>query len=61
MRKRVKLKPSSFSLLIYVFLAVLGLHCCTWAFSHVESGGCSLVSMHGFLITLASLVVKHRP
>ena len=33
-KRRVKLNPSSSFLLIYSFLAVLGLRCCVWVFSH---------------------------
>ena len=41
--------------LIYLFLTVLGLHCCTGLFSsHGE--GCSPVAIHGFLITRLLLV-----
>ena len=38
-KRRVKLNPSSFFLLIYLFLAVLGLRCCAWAFSHCKKWG----------------------
>ena len=31
----------------YLFLAVLGLHDCAWAFSSCASGGYSLVLVHG--------------
>ena len=40
--------------LIYLFLAVLGLHCCS-SFS-----GLLLVVGRGLLIVVASLVVEHR-
>ena len=41
---------------IYLFMAVLGLHCCP-GFSLVEaSGGSSLVAVCGLLIAVASLV-----
>ena len=43
----------------FLFLAALGLHCCTWAFSScMVSGGYPLVTVHGFLITVASLAVE---
>ena len=43
----------------FLFLAALGLHCCTWAFSScMVSGGYSLVTVHRFLITVASLAVE---
>lgn len=45
-------------LFLYLFLAVLGLHCCT-AFSVITlSGGCSLVVVLGLVITVASLVAE---
>ena len=40
-----------FFLIIFLFLAVLGLNCCT---------GSSLVVVHGRLIAEASLVAEHR-
>ena len=40
-----------FNTFIYLFSAVLGLHCCT---------GFSLVVMHRLLIVVASLVVEYR-
>ena len=44
---------------IYLFLAMLGFRCCT-AFSLVTvSGSYSLVTLHGLLIPMASLVVEH--
>ena len=42
------------------FLAVLGLHCCVWAFSVVVSGGCSPVVVHRLFIAVASLVSEYR-
>ena len=48
------------NLLIYVFLAVLGLHCYMLRLSLVvASRGCSLVAVRGLLIGVASLVVEH--
>ena len=48
------------NLLIYVFLAVLGLHCYMLRLSLVvASRGCSLVAVRGLLIVVASLVVEH--
>ena len=43
--------------LIYLFLAVLGLHCCTWAFSSCSERGLPFIAVHGLLIFVASLVV----
>ena len=46
-------------LFIYLFLAALGLRCCTWAFSSCSEGGLLLVVVHGLVIAVASLVVEH--
>ena len=46
--------------LINLFLAVLGLCCCTLAFSSCGERGLLFVAVHGFLIAVASLVAKHR-
>ena len=46
-----------FSFLIYLFLAALGLHCCTWAFSSCGEWGQLFGAVCGLLIALASLVV----
>ena len=40
---------------IFLFLAVLGLPCCVWAFSSCYSP----VAVHGLLIAMASLVAEH--
>ena len=44
----------------FLFLAVLSLHCCTWAFSSCSERG--LLSSWGAwaLIAVASLVAEHR-
>ena len=44
---------------IYLFLAALGLRCCTWAFSSWGERGLLFVDVHGLLIAVASLVVEH--
>ena len=44
----------------FFFLAVLGLHCCVWAFSSCSERGLLLVAVHGLLIAVASLVAEHR-
>ena len=44
---------------ICLFLAVLGLHCCTGFSLVMESGGYSLASVRGLLIAVASLVAEH--
>ena len=43
-----------------LFLAVLGLHCCTWAFSSCGERGLFFVAVHRLLIAVASLVVEHE-
>ena len=50
---------SFFFKLIYLFLAALGLRCCTWAFSSCGERGLLFVAVHRFLITVASLVAEH--
>ena len=47
-------------LFIYLFLAALGLCCCTWAFSSCSEWGLLFVAVCGLLIAVASLVVEHR-
>ena len=42
-----------------LFLAVLGLHCCTRAFSSCGKQGLLFVVVRGLLIAVASLVVEH--
>ena len=44
---------------IYLFLAVLGLHCCTWVFSSCGEWGLLFVAVHRLLIAVASLVAEH--
>ena len=43
----------------YLFLAVLGLCCCTWAFSSCGEQGLLFVAAHGLLTVVASLVAEH--
>ena len=43
----------------YLFLAALGLCCCTQVFSSCSERGLLFVVVHGLLIAVASLVVKH--
>ena len=47
------------NLLIYLFLAALGLHCCLWAFSSCGEWRPLFVVVHGLLIAVASLVAEH--
>ena len=50
-----------FLIFMYLFLAFLGLHYYTWAFSLVAtSGGYSLAMMPGLLIVVASLISEYR-
>ena len=42
-----------------LFLAVLGLHCCMWAFSSCGEQGLLFTVVHGLLIAVASLVAEH--
>ena len=50
----------SFNLLIYLFLAALGLRCCAQAFSSCGERGLLFVAVRGLLNAVASLVVEHR-
>ena len=45
---------------IYLFMAVLGLHCCDGFSLTVVSGDYSLVVVHWLLMDMVSLVVEHR-
>ena len=49
-----------FIYLIYLFLAVLGLRCCAWAFSSCSELGLLFVAVHGLLVAVASLAAEHR-
>ena len=51
---------SFFSLFVYLFMAVLGLHCCMRAFSSCGERGLLFVTVHVLLIVVASLIVEHR-
>ena len=44
---------------IYLFLAVLGLHCCARALSSCGERGLLFVAVRGLLIAVASLVAEH--
>ena len=46
-------------LFIYLFLAVLGLCCCTRAFSSCRERGLLFIAVRGLLIAVASLVEEH--
>ena len=43
-----------------LFLAALGLHCCSWAFSSCGGWGLLFIAVSGLLIAVASFVVEHR-
>ena len=45
--------------ILFYFLAVLGLHCCTRAFSSCGERGLLFIAVHGILIAAASIVVEH--
>ena len=44
---------------LLIYLAALGLSCCTWAFSSCGKQELLLVAVHGLLIAVASLVALH--
>ena len=48
-----------FTLFIYLFLAALGLRCCTRAFSSYGERGLHFIVVHGLLTAVASLVAEH--
>ena len=56
-----KLTLLFFKIFIYLlFLAVLGLLCCTGAFSSCGEQGLLFVAVCGLLMAVASLVAEHR-
>ena len=46
--------------IFFLFLAVVGLRCCTWAFSSCGEWGLLFIAVHGVLIAVASLVCGTR-
>ena len=44
---------------LFIYLAVLGLRCCVWAFSSCGEQGLLFVAVRGLLIVVASLVAEH--
>ena len=48
-----------FIIIIYLFLAVLDLHCCSWPFSGCGEQGLFVV-VRGLLVVMAFLVAQHR-
>ena len=60
-----KLPTSTFfffliNLFIYLFLAALGLRCCTRAFSSCSKPGLLLIAVRWLLTAVSSLVAEHR-
>ena len=47
-------------LLLFIILAVMGLHCHTQVFSSCSEQGLLRVAQHTLLIVLASLTAEHR-
>ena len=47
-------------IIIYLFLAALDLHCCSWAFSSCGGQGLLFVVVRGLLIVMTFLVEQHR-
>ena len=50
---------SAFFFFFNLFLAALGLRCCTWAFSICGEWGLLFIAVRGLLTAVASLVAKH--
>ena len=46
-------------MVLFFFLAALGLHCCVWAFSSCGEWGLLFIVVHGLLVSVASLVAEH--
>ena len=53
-------KSTSFCFLIYLFLAVLGLHFCARAFSSCGKRGPLFIAVRGPLTIVASLAAEHK-
>ena len=47
------------NLLIYLFLAALGLCCCVRAFSNCTERGLLFTAVHGLVVAVGSLVAEH--
>ena len=45
---------------LFLFLTMLCLRCCAWAFSSCSKRGLLFVAVHGLLFAVASLVAEHR-
>ena len=48
-----------FLIVLFIYLAVLGLCCCVGLSLVAASGDCCLIAVHGFLILVASLITEH--
>ena len=57
--KRLRLNYNKVYLFIYLFLAALGLCCCTRAFSSCGKRALLFIVVCGLLIVVASLVVEY--
>ena len=53
-------EASPFKKCLFLFLAVLGLCCCLWAFSSCREWGLLFVMVHGLLIVVASCCGAQR-
>ena len=53
-------KKNYFIILLILFLAALGLRCCTWASSSCGEQGLLFIAVRGLLIAVASLVAEHE-
>ena len=51
---------SLFLKIIYLFRAVLSLHCCAWAFTSGGEWGLLFIAVHSLLISVASLVAEYE-
>ena len=58
--RRIKIVFFFFPNFIYLFLTVLGLLCCVWAFSSCSKQGLLFIAMRNLLLEVASFVVEHR-
>ena len=56
----ISLNINCFHLFIYLFLAALGLHCCTQTLTACSEWGLLFVEVHELLVVVASLIVEHR-
>ena len=54
----LSIQPLLHLLCFFFFLAALGLHCCTWAFSSCGEQGLLFVEVRGLLVAVASLVAE---